>query len=104
MLVGEGNVNGHSFKNELKTFLPFFSKIYKMTIETTNGNYRGYSKKRNGTTLVDPRLNLFPQELLQGKRVLDIGCNSGEVTVALASIFKPSFICGMAACHLIKRN
>jgi 7SK snRNA methylphosphate capping enzyme len=66
----------------------------QMTIDTTNGNYRGYSTRRNGNTLVDPRTLLFPLELLKGKRVLDIGCNSGEITVALASIFQPLFIQG----------
>ena len=37
------------------------------------GNYRNYYKKQKSG--LDARLSLIPQDWIDGKRVLDIGCN-----------------------------
>ncbi|KAK7844739.1 putative rna methyltransferase [Quercus suber] len=34
----------------------------------------------------DPRLNVFRKELFEGKECLDIGCNSGIITILIAFI------------------
>ncbi|CAB3367311.1 Hypothetical predicted protein [Cloeon dipterum] len=44
--------------------------------------YYGYRVKKYGPE--DPRLSLLGPERFEGKDVLDIGCNSGELTIAMA--------------------
>lgn len=54
------------------------------------GNYRGYySKRRFGQDPYtgDERLALIPREWLADKRVLDIGCNAGRVTIEIGLSF-----------------
>ncbi|KAM5531932.1 hypothetical protein V8D89_014402 [Ganoderma adspersum] len=46
------------------------------------GNYHGYYNKRPFAN--DPRLALLPQVLFDGARVLDVGCNEGQVTCEIA--------------------
>ncbi|KAL3900878.1 MAG: hypothetical protein SGCHY_001024 [Lobulomycetales sp.] len=58
------------------------------------GNYRGYYGYRN-KGLEDSRLLLLPLELLKGKRILDVGCNDGNLTVSVAALFEPKFIQGI---------
>ena len=59
------------------------------------GNYVAYYGYRNVDKLEDPRLELLPKELFEGKDVLDIGCNAGLVTIAVASSYLPKRILGM---------
>ena len=59
------------------------------------GNYIAYYGYRNVNRLEDPRLKLLPKELFQGKDVLDIGCNTGLVTIAVASNCLPKRILGI---------
>lgn len=42
--------------------------------------YRGRRYKGKDS---DPRLELMPPELFKGKSVLDIGCNTGNVSIVL---------------------
>ncbi|KAL0060708.1 hypothetical protein AAF712_012488 [Marasmius tenuissimus] len=48
-----------------------------------HGNYHGYYSKRPSVT--DPRLAALPKDTFTGKRVLDVGCNEGWVTVEIGS-------------------
>ncbi|GAA6060185.1 hypothetical protein JCM10212_005186 [Sporobolomyces blumeae] len=51
------------------------------------GNYLNYYERRNALDPLDDlddRLALVPREWLKGKRVLDVGCNAGAVTIQLA--------------------
>ncbi|KAK9768111.1 hypothetical protein K7432_001513 [Basidiobolus ranarum] len=57
-----------------------------------NGNYPQYYGYRNRKE--DPRLELF-QKWIEGKSVLDIGCNAGYVTVELALRYRPKEILGV---------
>ncbi|KAJ3097451.1 hypothetical protein HDU97_004861 [Phlyctochytrium planicorne] len=51
------------------------------------GNYEGYYERRNTTAAslrVDPRLRILDREWFRNAKVLDIGCNSGEIAIQLA--------------------
>ena len=60
------------------------------------GNYDRYYGYRNvGVVVRDPRLDLLHHELFHDKYVLDIGCNAGHVTIAIAKDFSPRCITGI---------
>jgi len=65
------------------------------------GNYDRYYGYRSGaagggsSVWSDARVSLFRSEWFSGKRVLDLGCNSGLVTVLVASLFAPLRIVGV---------
>lgn len=59
------------------------------------GNYIAYYGYRNVDRVKDPRLELLPKELFEGRDVLDIGCNAGIVTIAVASCYLPKSILGI---------
>ncbi|KAL9538356.1 hypothetical protein MBANPS3_010989 [Mucor bainieri] len=50
------------------------------------GNYQGYytSRRKQGKAKLDARLDLLDGDLFEQKHVLDIGCNSGNIAIALA--------------------
>lgn len=58
------------------------------------GNYNRYYGYRN-TQHCDKRLELFPKDLIEGKDVLDVGCNIGHITLALARDYAPRKIVGI---------
>lgn len=52
------------------------------------GNYKSYYSKRRfkqDPYAGDERLAIIPKEWMQDKRVLDIGCNTGKVTVEIGT-------------------
>ena len=42
----------------------------------------------------DPRLNVFKKELFEDKECLDIGCNSGIITILIGNYFS-TLKCGL---------
>lgn len=61
-----------------------------------HGNYRGYYSKRKTSRLeLDPRLAILPPEWFHNARVLDVGCNSGVVTVEVGQRFRPARVTGV---------
>ncbi|KAI9314493.1 Bicoid-interacting protein 3-domain-containing protein [Dichotomocladium elegans] len=77
----------------LKKQLPFKK-------ENTNfcyGNYMNYyNSRRTRHRTTDPRLDqLDASALFHGKTVLDIGCNSGNVTIIIAMQYAPEHIHGV---------
>lgn len=58
------------------------------------GNYNRYYGYRN-PSMDDKRLNCFKREWFEGKCVLDIGCNVGNMTLSLAKDYQPLKIIGM---------
>jgi 7SK snRNA methylphosphate capping enzyme len=56
------------------------------------GNYGGYYSYRKNHLV---RLNKFPEKWFKDKCCLDVGCNSGELTNAIASKFQPQSILGV---------
>ncbi|XP_073281988.1 probable RNA methyltransferase At5g51130 isoform X2 [Primulina huaijiensis] len=60
------------------------------------GNYRNYYGYRVGKDLdKDPRLQVMKGEWFEGKDCLDIGCNSGLITIAIAKAFGCRSILGV---------
>ncbi|KAM3281723.1 putative RNA methyltransferase [Capsicum chacoense] len=60
------------------------------------GNYRNYYGYRIGQDMEeDPRLKAMKKEWFEGKDCLDIGCNSGVITIAIAQKFNCRSILGV---------
>ena len=60
------------------------------------GNYNRYYGYRNsGSFASDSRLKLMKKEWFEGKTALDIGCNTGQVTIEIARKFNPKTILGI---------
>lgn len=79
-------INGHDKFNGAKHKNKF---IY--------GNYNRYYGYRCEKNVEDVRLNAFIHydELFNGKEILDIGCNDGSLTIALAKRLPINFISGI---------
>lgn len=59
------------------------------------GNYDRYYATRNEERWNDPRLRILRPEWFYNRRVLDIGCNDGTITLMIAATRNPSFILGV---------
>ncbi|MCJ8742111.1 hypothetical protein PDJAM_G00078330 [Pangasius djambal] len=59
------------------------------------GTYSRCYGYRTPTLNVDPRLAAFRPEWFRGKKVLDIGCNVGHMTLAIAKNWSPAHILGL---------
>ncbi len=61
-----------------------------------HGNYdRYYGYRNDGVLNEDPRLKLFKKEWFVDKECLDIGCNTGQVTIEIGKLFQPKMIKGI---------
>ena len=49
------------------------------------GNYWAYYGSTYRDTAADPRVQMITGSMLEGKRVLDVGCNAGCISVAVAA-------------------
>jgi 7SK snRNA methylphosphate capping enzyme len=63
------------------------------------GNYMSYYSKRKQAEGLDRRLTLLDKSWVANKRVLDVGCNSGKVTVDIAQHFQPYRCTGVDIDH-----
>ncbi|KAF7205792.1 7SK snRNA methylphosphate capping enzyme [Nothobranchius furzeri] len=59
------------------------------------GNYNKYYGYRNPGNGEDQRIFVLRQEWFEGKDVLDLGCNSGHLTLYIAKMFRPARILGL---------
>lgn len=59
------------------------------------GNYTKYYGYRNPGASDDPRMELLKPEWFEGKTVLDLGCNTGHLTMSIAKQCLPSRIVGL---------
>ncbi|XP_075878175.1 7SK snRNA methylphosphate capping enzyme [Nelusetta ayraudi] len=59
------------------------------------GNYNKYYGYRNPSNSEDPRVRLLRPEWFEGKEVLDLGCNSGHLTLYVAKRLRPARILGL---------
>lgn len=56
--------------------------IYRLTRHSLLSSY--YNKRAYGAS-GDPRLAVLPRDLFKERRVLDIGCNEGVVTIEIGA-------------------
>ncbi|XP_020488994.1 7SK snRNA methylphosphate capping enzyme [Labrus bergylta] len=59
------------------------------------GNYNKYYGYRNPGSNEDPRIRVLRPEWFEGKDVLDLGCNSGQLTLYIAKMLRPARILGL---------
>lgn len=59
------------------------------------GNYNKYYGYRNPGASEDLRIRFLKPEWFKGKDVLDLGCNSGHLTLYIAKMFQPAHILGL---------
>ncbi|XP_036381089.1 7SK snRNA methylphosphate capping enzyme [Megalops cyprinoides] len=59
------------------------------------GNYNKYYGYRNPGRSEDPRLRVMRPEWFRGKDVLDLGCNTGHLTLSIAQNWRPARIVGL---------
>lgn len=61
-----------------------------------HGNYTNYYAKRSDPPhVLDPRLSLIPARYWVGKAVLDLGCNSGRVTLQVGQLLGAKSVKGL---------
>ncbi|KAG6968550.1 hypothetical protein JG688_00005749 [Phytophthora aleatoria] len=75
-------------------------KYKKIPKKQRVGNFRSYytyrlGQKHQGELEDDPRLAALDRSWFEGKRGLDIGCNSGELTITIAKRLEPSYLLGV---------
>lgn len=59
------------------------------------GNYDRYYGYRNQSHVPDSRIASLDPQWFRGKEVLDVGCNAGTVTIAVAQNFGPKSVIGI---------
>uniref|UniRef100_A0AC34G097 RNA methyltransferase n=1 Tax=Panagrolaimus sp. ES5 TaxID=591445 RepID=A0AC34G097_9BILA len=59
------------------------------------GNFNRYYGNRAQLAIIDQRLNFLCKDMFVDKDILDIGCNSGLLTISIAREFLPKRIIGM---------
>ncbi|KAJ3156193.1 hypothetical protein HDU86_003956 [Geranomyces michiganensis] len=61
-----------------------------------HGNYADYYGKRSTRgEWVDRRLSLLQKSWIEGKSVIDVGCNAGVVSIGVAALFAPQHVEGI---------
>jgi len=78
------------FENAIKQ-MKFGSKRKDME---QYGNYLAYYGYRNTVKFQDARMDSFKKEWFTGRKVLDIGCNGGQLTLLVARDFQPEEVLG----------
>ncbi|XP_034538998.1 7SK snRNA methylphosphate capping enzyme [Notolabrus celidotus] len=72
------------------------------------GNYNKYYGYRNPGSNEDPRIRVLRPEWFEGKEVLDLGCNSGHLTLYIAKMLRPTRILGLdidnSLVHAARKN
>ncbi|OAY27260.1 probable RNA methyltransferase At5g51130 isoform X2 [Manihot esculenta] len=92
----EENITVEEKDTKEKTQAQINSKKRKRKDVFAFGNYRSYYGYRIGQGMdEDPRLKVFKREWFQGKDCLDIGCNSGIITIQIAKKFHCHRILGI---------
>ena len=49
-----------------------------------------YSRRGSRIDVIDPRVLLLEDSLIKGKKVLDLGCHEGVVTLQIAKVYRPA--------------
>lgn len=94
-------------KHDEEAVMPSTSKLSKQRKQLKKipkqqrvGNFRSYytyrlGQKHQGELEDDPRLSALDKSWFEGKRGMDIGCNSGEFTITIAKRLEPSYLLGV---------
>lgn len=78
-------------------------KTVKNNLRYRFGNFNRYYGNRPQMAIPDLRLNYLCQSMFANMNVLDIGCNSGLLTISIAKEFSPAKIVGIDLdSHLIR--
>lgn len=71
----------------------------RIRINSIFGNYLNYYTKRsgqnNGSNELDSRLQLIPKDWLENQVILDVGTNSGLISIQVAQSFNPIKVIGV---------
>lgn len=90
-------------KASQETVAPSPPKKFAKKPHFIHGNYNRYYGYRNPQMEIDHRLTKLKPEWFEGKDVLDIGCNVGHITLAIAQNFHPKKIVGTDIDHNLIR-
>ncbi|KAI8371513.1 Bicoid-interacting protein 3-domain-containing protein [Radiomyces spectabilis] len=94
--IGESSNDSKLLGPRTGVLLPMQAKNKKKTTSYIYGNYPNYySDRRNKSKNYDSRLDVLPSHLFKDKHVLDIGCNSGNITITIAKRYHPVHIHGV---------
>uniref|UniRef100_UPI00398F8799 7SK snRNA methylphosphate capping enzyme-like n=1 Tax=Pristiophorus japonicus TaxID=55135 RepID=UPI00398F8799 len=88
---GKASHHPHSCHREPKALPTFQSKHRRFQY----GNYSKYYGYRNPGRCEDPRLAVLQPAWFKGKDILDLGCNSGHLTLTIAKDLRPARIVGL---------
>ncbi|CAG5108130.1 Oidioi.mRNA.OKI2018_I69.chr1.g3647.t1.cds [Oikopleura dioica] len=89
----KGSKSGSQLKQNQKSSKKNGERGEKQTFP--HGNYIQYYGYRNSDKFSDYRIDLMKKEWMEGLDVLDIGCNSGHLTLLIARDLKPRKIVGI---------
>lgn len=64
-------------------------QIIKQSTNGQFGNSKDYYKKRGAIGFNDPRITFFDSKFLTNKKVLDLGCHDGSLTLQIALRYLP---------------
>ncbi|KFM78994.1 7SK snRNA methylphosphate capping enzyme, partial [Stegodyphus mimosarum] len=81
-------------KKKTEAYKSTYTKKKKEAFDFRYGNYHQYYGYRNQGS-IDSRILCMKKQWFKGKDVLDIGCNAGHFTLALARDFSPRCIIGI---------
>lgn len=94
--VSKSHDASHDKDEEAKRKQELQEQKKKKAAQFRYGNYdRYYGYRNQGASEKDPRLSLFRKEWFENKDCLDIGCNTGQVTIALARDFNARRVVGL---------
>ncbi|XP_035218516.1 7SK snRNA methylphosphate capping enzyme-like [Stegodyphus dumicola] len=88
------DINKVHDKKKTEAYKGTYAKKKKEASDFRYGNYHQYYGYRNQGS-IDSRILCMKKEWFKSKDVLDIGCNAGHFTLALARDFSPSSIIGI---------
>jgi 2-polyprenyl-3-methyl-5-hydroxy-6-metoxy-1,4-benzoquinol methylase len=87
---------------EFGNYPGYFNYRNKAAVSTNTTNDGQAADKQHSSAgnpleagLNDERLRLMKKEWFENKSVLDVGCNRGHITYAIAKLFSPKFILGI---------
>src|SRR4051812_46386907 len=86
----------HTRRQKYPTLIRFIPmEIIQIIMGSSQCVKLSFRYRNKGIYGVDPRVSVFNPEWIDGKRILDIGCNNGRVALDVAITFSPLNIVGL---------